>query len=286
MAKETLAFDADVAEGTAVAGFLTQLSLGMQTDRHLAPVVEAAHAMMTEDFILEMGTVAVAAPENFHHVYEWGEVGKPPFRLWNDELRGRGANRTATFSWRPSVRTVPIPEIPAGPAGQQLQQIHTFVWKAPVMEYDLKVNIRPKGSEAIAFPTGDADKPLWFSRTGVTFRPGRYQMANGESRIRGGTTGHTAGQFTKAWVGWWGGPAGVVAFDRGIRKVIENNINMLPIEKTAMKFRRARTKSFKLNTAASAEKAYAYGQEQAEKWLVDRDRDYYAIAAARKRHAK
>jgi hypothetical protein len=61
---------------------------------------------------------------------------------------------------------------------------------------------------------------------------------------------------------------------------------MLPIEKTAMKFRRARTKSFKLNTAASAEKAYAYGQEQAEKWLVDRDRDYYAIAAARKRHAK
>jgi hypothetical protein len=286
MARETLAFDADVAEGTAVAGFLTQLAMGMQTDRHLAPVVEAAHAMMTEDFLIEMGTVAHAAEESFHHVYEWGEVGNPAFRLWNDELRGRGANRTATFSWRPSVKTVPIPEIPAGPTGQQLQQIHTFTWKAPVMEYDLRVNIRPKGASALAFPTGDADNPLWFSRKGITYRPGRFQMANGESRIRGGTTGHTAGQFTKAWVGWWGGPAGEVSFDRGIRKVIDKNFNMLPIEKTAMKFRRTKSKVFKLRVATNAGKAYAYGQEQALNWLVDRDRDYYAIAAARKRHGK
>jgi hypothetical protein len=283
MARETLAFDADVSEGSAVAGFLTQLSLGMQTDRHLAPVVEAAHATMASDFLLEFGAAAAAAEENFHHVYEWGHVGDPKYRLWKDVLRGRGANRTATFEWRPSVTTVPVPEIEPGPNGQKLQQIHTFVWKAPVMEYDIRVNIRPKAASALAFPTGDADKPLWFSKVGITFRPGRFQMANGESRLRGGTAGHTAGQFTKAYIGWWGGLPGEVSFNRGIRKTIENNFGQLPIEQVAMKFRRSKAKTFRLNVGADAQKAFAYGERKAQTWLIDRDRDYYAIAAARKR---
>lgn len=286
MPKQTLAFDADVSEGTALAGFLTQLSLGMKTDRHLGPVVEAAHAVMTEDFILEMGALAAQNVEQYHHVYEWGRVGDPASRLWNDVLRGRGAKRTATFEWRPSVTTVPIPEIPPGPNGQQLQQIHTFVWKAPVMEYDLRVNIRPRQATAIAFPTGDAETPLWFSRQGITFRPGRYQMASGESRLRGNGTAGTAGKFTAAYVGWWGGPAAEMSFNRGVRLEIEKSFNTMPLERTTMKFRRPNTKTFRLNTASDAKKAYAYGKLKAEEWLVDRDRNYYAIAAARKRHAK
>lgn len=286
MAKSTLAFDADVAEASAVAGFLTQLSLGMQTDAHLGPVVEAAHATMAADFLLEFGAAAAAASESYHHVYEWEHVGDPKYRLWKDVLRGRGAQRTATFEWRPSVTTVPIPEIPPGPSGQQLQKIHTFTWKAPVMEYDLRVNIRPKKAQALAFPTGDADKPLWFSKVGITFRPGRFQMANGESRLRGGTEGHTAGQFTKAYIAWWGGTPAEVSFDRGIRKEIDRSIKTLPIEQTARQFRRPPTKTFRLNVGSNAQKAFAYGEKKAQTWLVDRDRDYYAIAAARRRHDK
>ena len=154
-------------------------------------------------------------------------------------------------------------------------------WKAPVMEYDMRVNIRPKDAKALAFPTGDSNNPLWFSRKSVTFLPGRQQMANGESRIAK-MDGGTAGKFTAKYASWWGGQEGAKVFDSQVRGIIENNFNKLPIEKTVAPFRKASAKTFKLSVAGDGDKAYNYGKKKAQDWLVDRDRDYYAAARARR----
>jgi hypothetical protein len=89
--------------------------------------------------------------------------------------------------------------------------------------------------------------------------------------------------FTQAYIGWWGGRAADLSFDRGIRREIELGFNKLPLEQTTMKFRRPSNKVFRLNVAGDAKKAYAYGVKKAEQWLVDRDRDYHAMARARRR---
>lgn len=288
MAPKALAFDVDGREVSAMTGFLTQMSVTMKSQHHLGAVVDLVHSDLSQHFSVEIGAVAAAHKESFHHVYEWGQVGNPKAALWVDVLRGRGANRTATFEWRASKTTVPVPDIPASPSGKQLQQVHVFVWKAPIMEYDMNVKIESMMGKKLAFPTGDPENPLYFTYGPVSFNPASEQAHTGESRLRqhGGIGGSsTAGKFTAFYVDFWSGPGAEQAWGPLV-KMIEKNMGTPPMEKATARRPKSRTRTFSLTTASDNAKAYAEGAARAKEWLGGLEQNYRRAAAQRRRFAQ
>ncbi len=264
-----MAVGVDTAEASALAGFLSTLSLEIKTTRHIGPVLKMTHAIMSEEFTDYMATMAPAQASRFHHVYEWGMIGIPQAKLWNDKLVGNGNNRIATFQWRASKKTVPVRD---DFKAVGVKQIHVFVWKAPVMEYGDAVTIAPKRGKFLAYFTGP------------TTPEGKYEMKVTDNPIRvQNPGGATRGAFTREYVAWWGGAGGQTTFERRIRQVLENDLGKMPIEETTKKFRRARNKAFGMQSAANADRAFEAGRMAAKKYLQARSANYINQARARER---
>ena len=120
---------------------INSVSYTIKTNAHVNELINAAHRVISNAFIVHMSQVAFNSPEEFKHMYEWGRVGDPNARLWKHILRGTGNARVATFDFKASKKAVPLtPEkIQVG-----VRKNHVFVWKAPVLELGLPVRISPK----------------------------------------------------------------------------------------------------------------------------------------------
>jgi len=129
---------ADTTEVSALTGFLSTLSTQIKADVNMAPVLDYAHSAMSSKFDAYMSVIAPTAPNQFHHVYDWGRIGVPQNQLWKNVLRGRGANKYASFEFRASVLPVPLPEGNKKP----FMRKHRFIYKAMVMEYNIGVSLR------------------------------------------------------------------------------------------------------------------------------------------------
>lgn len=268
--KGFVGFNVDTAEAAALTGFLKTLSTEIKTTRHIGPVLRYVHSVMSQEFTDYMSVVAGAAPSRFHHVYEWGESGNPGSKLWDDKLVGGGNNRVATFQWRASKQVVPVrDDFRAG----GVKQIHVFVWKAPVMEYNTGVEITPKRGQFLAYFTGP------------TTPGGKYKMQFTRNPIHVTNPGgkETAGAFTREYVSWWGGSGADGVFASRVRQTLENDLGKMPIEMATKKFRRASTKTFKLQTLGNAAEAESYGSAAARKFLMGRSNKYIEAAKARER---
>lgn len=218
MAKRLKSFDLDDSNALKVIGFLEGLATDIKKDSVLGPVLDSVVRDLDRAFTAHMTAIAPGQRSRFHHVYEWGAIGVPQAKLWDTSVSGRGASKSVSFLWRASKTAVPLPDpLPApGPNGQQLQGGHVFTWKAPMMEYSIPVRITPTLAEALAFPAADIGETpmrndLWFSRGTVRFD------APPNSRL-------AAGQFTKAFIEWWGGDGAADAFNNGPRKEIEESL--------------------------------------------------------------
>jgi hypothetical protein len=274
MARTYVGFNVDIAEASALTGFLQKLSLDIKSSRHIGPVLKYTHVIMSKAFTEYMATVAPAQQSRFHHVYEWGQVGDPTAKLWDDKLIGNGANRTATFQWRASKQTVPVrPDFKE----VGVKQIHVFVWKAPVMEYGKNIVIEPKRGKFLAYFTGPTDPE------------GKYPGPNSDQRVITDSPIHVTdpggnmvkGSFTREYVSWWGGSGAQAVFESSVRKVLEDDLGKMPIEMATKPFRRARTKSIGLASIADAEAAQRAGAAAAKKYLESRSRKYIEAARAR-----
>ncbi|WMI33429.1 hypothetical protein SEA_PHREDRICK_33 [Streptomyces phage Phredrick] len=270
MARQYVGFNVDFAEAAALSGFLKTLSTEIKTTRHIGPVLKYVHSVMSQEFTEYMSVLAASAPSRFHHVYEWGEAGNPGARLWEDVLIGGGNNRTATFRWKASKQLVPVrDDFKAG----GVKQIHVFVWKAPIMEYNNALTIAPKRGKFLAYFTGP------------TTPEGKYKMQFTQKPITVTNPGGkaTTGAFTREYVSWWGGSGSQGVFESRLRKVLEEDLGKMPIETATKKFRRPTTKTFKLQTLGSAAQAEAYGSAAARKYLGARSNKYIEAARARER---
>lgn len=258
MARGAVNVEADLSGAFAATGFIKGIATEINTDKHLNSVLDLLFADLNIEFLEYMDTLAAAAPDRFHHVYEWNMVGVPTGRLFRPVMRGRGRNRTVTWDWRASKKTVPVtPE--AADAG--VKQVHVFVWKAPFMEYNTNgVTIEPKRHAWISAFTRDNDH-------GFALIKGPVHVANpGGPEVRGA--------FTAAFAEWWGSADRHAAWDN--QKIeFEKRLGAMPIATTARK-----SKSFSLTTA-SANKAMADGQAAARKFMEELTRDY--IGQARQR---
>lgn len=255
----------------------------MNTDRHLNTVTRAAFEVLAEQFNMATHVAARAAVGEFHHVYEWEHIGFPGFQLWRNQLNGRGGQRRVTWGWRASKTTVPTQtNIYGGPRfehskgfdPEKLNRIHIFVWKAPMMEYGVRVTVRPKLSNVLVFPNPDLKgsgafgyqpKPVTFSPHPVTSTPGEQVQGN----------------FTAWFVAWWGGGSaqqiveGIFSDkrDEAFKKIFNARIDASPIFKT-------RGKAFRIIPDSEAARA---GKNVARAIAGDMEHNYIAMAARRKR---
>lgn len=253
---------ADTSGADFLTGYLKGLSTEIRTDQHMGPVLKYVHAELAAAFDDYMTAISTAMPSQFHHVYEWNQIGNPGAKLWKNVLRGHGGSRTATWTWRASKTIVPVTQ-EAQDVG--VEQIHVFVWKAPVMEYATDITINPTRKTGLAFFTGPTSDPgrweLNFTKSPITVQnPGGAQVK---------------GAFTTAYLEWWSETGGAGAeFSNRIRRVLEQDFSQMP--DSFKRGTKVRTKTFTL-TGESA------GHKAAQAWLRARDNKYIEMAAGRAR---
>lgn len=268
-----------------LAGYMNQINVGTKSSTYIGPVLEYVHGYMSAafndhvDMLAHAGGTEKGMKNPLHHVYEWDMIGNPLGRLWDNRLEGPGANRLATFNWRASKKTVPVPDPSLGPNSpdKEFKQIHVFVWKAMVMEYTTNVTIKPKRGNWLGWESeGPNSKDgIEFSKGPVTINPGG---------------GVTQGIFTATFAEWWGGSGASTIFDREIRQIMEKR-NADGIEKHFPGGRRAVKKTITMHSMKSGRsskadnaargKGYEEGQAAARRFLAENKRLYIEDANRR-----
>ena len=203
--KSSFDIDADISEAQKLTGMLTALDKELNDPRHLESLTDAAFSIMEASFNRDMAAVSLSQPEDYHHVYEPEQQGNPAAQLWTVKMRGRAGMRSISWDWKASHLTVPTEYGPDGEyrwegSGPQfdpekLNRVHVFVWRAPVMEYGMRVHVRPKLSNKrlLVFPNQEVNPG---GTRGAVFTAGGYSFTPGAD---------VQGNFTAFFAGWFGG---------------------------------------------------------------------------------
>ena len=93
---------------------------------------------------LYIDSMARMSPKNFHHVYEWGQVGDQGGRLFEMNYIVSGSLIRFDGKFLPSKTTAPNATTP-------------FVNKAEVMESGISITIEPRNSNFLVFEGEDGD---------------------------------------------------------------------------------------------------------------------------------
>lgn len=110
------------------------------------------------------------SPKSLHHVYEWGRIGNPNYRLWNITPNYRNGIISLSTEFLQSKSYVPI--------NNGTSRRHKFIFKAKVMEAGKPVKIRAKQADALFF----------LGRTGPVFiKPPKFVIVKtpGGKRVAG-----------------------------------------------------------------------------------------------------
>lgn len=273
----SMGVDTDFSEAGYVLGKVDGMMTQMRTDRFNRAVIEYAHGEMAEQFDADIDAVAIASPNNFHHVYEWRMTGLPQGRLWKHRLRGRGGSRQAQFEWKASRAPIltpqeryanaygiserdPIRNVDPEVLEKLSGRTYFFYWKAPVMEYNITTNITPRWSPVLFVPDEG-------EKRGYRFEPNMVSVVN-----PGGD--QTFMRFSNFWMGWWS-VRGPEIFNGMIRKTIEKDLGR--IEAEGVNKSRARVSTFALTSDVGPggfTKAYKDGKKYAEA-MIDSIADKY-----------
>jgi len=266
--RNAIDIEADLSEGYKAAGFVTGFTTEVSTNRFVASVVELAHNDMAKAFDTEIDQVAMSNQNAFAHVYEWRLTGMPQGRLWHHTLTGRGVNRQASWVWEPSKAPILTPEErkarnnPNDPinavSDEDLAQLsrrdYFFTWKAPMMEYGLRVNIIAKNAKALFIPSFEAENGYYFAKSSSN------QMPN-----------TNAGRFTGFWTTWWTGGGAATVWETSIKNIIEKDLGRAEKE---LRTSRKRRKSFGLATIGDNDAAFEAGRNYAEAYIRGRAKSY------------
>ncbi len=266
----------------ALEAMFQQLDVELNTNRHLTSATHAAGAILFEQFMIETHAQAAIRPEQFHHVYEWNHIGEFGWQLFKPVMRGTGGNRTISFEWRASKTTVPVETDALGRKKwpdwfdtSKLRQIHVFVWKAPVMEYGIDVEVRPKLSGVLVMPNPnrvlDLDVDPRAPRT-VVFTPHPYVIHN--------PGGPAQGKFTSWFAAWFDGRAPIILremfnqkVENAYKRAFNARLRNLPGGTNTLKQAR-----IGIDAAAAAK-----GRNIAALIAGELEKNYIAMAAERKR---
>lgn len=263
----------------AFAGFVAGIAMEVRTTQYQDAVVQITHATLTDMFDRWMDTVARAAPNEFSHVYEWGNsfgdlstVGSPAFRLWKHVLVGAGKNRSATFVFTPSVVPTPVNPILTTPGnkGEAVKEgVHIFHMKAAAMEYGIDIEVSPKLAKMLAYTddraenSGGADGGYHHSKPDHD-TPGAVHFSEGPVTFKAGG-GKFQGKFTSAFVGWWASQA-EEAFNTAVKPRLE--ADLVPRDKMGKFIARGNRKA---SDFGGKLKSFNMGAQSAAKQALFRD---------------
>ena len=126
----------------------------------LTEIAKAAFTITGKRFALDLDRFSVSNPKKMHHVYEWGQIGRPEGRLFVIERLGvLYGDLIIGYKFLPSRLPVPIPlelQTP-GKTGKFVSSRYIFRDKADIMENGSPVVINAKkvltflGSEGQVF---------------------------------------------------------------------------------------------------------------------------------------
>lgn len=134
-------------------------------------VGQAVTAIAQKSLAAFIDTEARLSPKSLHHVYEWGQVGKPLGRLWT--IRGEYKTGTIILSsdFKQSRTYVPIKN--------GTVRRHKFTYKAEVMETGKPVRITAKNARALFFYSKDGTPVFIPKGRIITVKtPGGKQVKN------------------------------------------------------------------------------------------------------------
>jgi hypothetical protein len=118
--------------------------------------------------------LARSHPGMLHHVYEWGRIGSPNYRLWKTSPKYINNMINISTEFLPSKSFVPNKN------GSSRK--HKFVFKAKVMEAGKPVKIRAKNASALFFIGKSGPIFIKPSRTVVVTTPGGKRVAGSFSK--------------------------------------------------------------------------------------------------------
>ena len=252
MAKPGLSMNIDLEELAKVDGALRGMTKTVRTDRFLDDIITATHANLANRFNMDMDIAAASMPDKFHHVYEWGMLSEG--RLWKHKLKGHGGNRLAAWDWKASKVPIPSPQERASNTKDPMSLVpdkkvkrfsdrkHVFIWKAPVMEYNIPVTIKPVYAKRLVFPVWDPKDPLRSASSVTIANPGGVS---------------TNGAFTSYWASWWSTVAPNV-MESTINQEIEQGIEQATMAAIAKGSRKA--------TVGLSTMSYEAAMKQGDKW--------------------
>jgi len=99
-------------------------------------IARAVGSIAAKEFIKNLNMQAKATPLQFHHLYEWGEVGKDSSRLIKAKRNVSNGNATIELIFKPSKKKVPIAQAlkTPGKTGKSVTRSSVFRNKAEFME--------------------------------------------------------------------------------------------------------------------------------------------------------
>lgn len=152
-------------------------------------ILDATFALSSVEFVKTTNLRARSFSSSFHHVYEWGQVGRESGRLFRVFHTKRSSSSSVYYKFNNSRKVVPVSQSlkTPGPTGKYVKRSKIFKNKAEVMESGKPVSFTT--AKTIVFPSSDGS--LRF------VPPGRNILI----KSPGGE--ETTGAFSKHFISWW-----------------------------------------------------------------------------------
>lgn len=273
MAKGKVQLGLDASQMSGITGLIDGFATTIQTDKLISTVVGYVQSELGKRFGEAVDSMAEKMPGSFLHVYEWGNsyhdystIGRKQFRLWRLTQVGTGRSRAVSFVFLPSVKPVPIhPDLlDPGESGKAVKEgVHVFTWKAPIMEYGIRVTVRRlEGTKALAF---------------IDNRTGEIRFSKGPHTFQAGVSPH--GQpnqrrvFTSFFINWWSSDAEEI-YETELRPRIENDISPPKRWDKFVRRYKPRAKEFSIQTTLQGHRNFNSARRAAREELEEVGREY------------
>jgi hypothetical protein len=130
----------------------------------LTEISKAIFTITTKKFLKDLSIAALQDPKRYHHLYEWGEIGKEPRKLFMLKRSSiRYGNLTIDIIPMKSTKPVPIPPalLQPGKTGKTVKTQSIFRNKMEIMEENIPIHFvtkktivfSPDGQELVFVPS-------------------------------------------------------------------------------------------------------------------------------------
>lgn len=187
--------EADTREAMFTSGFMQEYARRLERPEFKGLIEEEVWLTFSRQFDKHMSDMARANPDEFHHLYEYSaagdgfshvKAGRNRYKLWKNTARRAGSGIVASWEWVPAKQFNPtyhqrregkIGHDPIRDLSQKDFDLlvakshnrkHVFIWKAPMLEYQLTTQRRARPGEWLFLP-GRVRTPMKGSDGGFMF---------------------------------------------------------------------------------------------------------------------